>query len=208
MKKSLITVLFAFATISHSAVYAVASPIYRAPLNQPVQVSVAVDGFVCQMCSDELRQDLAKLPGVTEVTATLTPAQVTARLNETKITVSQFVNVIAEHKTAMDANKSYYAHLLLYVDTKGCANEKEMCAKCKVEIPARLKSVKGVESVTLDASGKIASITMQSGSKITTHDLAKALEKSSLTFAFRFSDPAKATKDAHHQLSKGLPSCS
>ncbi|HEY3376503.1 MAG TPA: cation transporter [Armatimonadota bacterium] len=206
MKNTLIALLLALAAMS-IAMVSFAGPVYRPQPAGPVQITVAVDGFTCQMCPDQLQQDLAKLPGVTDVQATLDPAQVTAKLDEAKITVSQFVNAITKHKTAMDDNKTYGAHLLLFVDMQACANQKAMCERCKVEIPARLKRVKGIDIVTLDASGKIASLTFAPDVSVTTHDIVKAIEKSSLRFAFSFSDSAKATKDARHQLNKGPEIC-
>jgi copper chaperone CopZ len=207
MKTTWIAVLLGLAAMSMAAA-SYAAPVQPPAAAKPVTVTVAVKGFVCQMCPDGLRQDLTALPGVTAVQATLAPAQVTAKLDEAKITVSQFVAAIATHPTAMDAGKTYGARLLLYVDTQMCANEKTMCADCFTEIPKRLKAVSGVQDVTLDATGKMAAISFTRGASVKTSDLINALQKSDLGFSVSTISVAQATKDAHAQMQKGSTAAS
>lgn len=167
-------------------------------------VTVAVEGFHCQACPDELQKDLAKLNGVSEVKATLSPAQVTAKLDEKTITASEFAAAIANHKRAMDATKTYGAKLVVYIDAPMCAKEVKMCAACPPEITRVVKAVKGVSGVTLDTTGKVASITFAQGAKVTTADLAAALKKSSFKFTAQFAvvtgaatTPEKAADGSH-----------
>jgi copper chaperone CopZ len=156
------------------------------------QVTVAVTGFHCQACPDGLQKDLAKLKGVTKVKATLKPAQVTASLDEAKISVSQFVNAIAAHPTAMDKKKTYGATLQAFIDTPMCAKQATMCRACFTEIPKALTAVKGVHGVTLDKTGKIASIRFDGDAKVTTASLADALAKHKFKFTVAFTAPATA----------------
>src|SRR3972149_3969313 len=74
-------------------------------------VTVAVDGLHCKACVDELQRDLSKVPGVAEVKVTQKPGQVTAKLDEKKISVSKFVTTIAKHSQGMDRKKTYGAKL-------------------------------------------------------------------------------------------------
>ena len=165
------------------------------------KVTVAVTGFHCQACPDELQLHLAKLDGVTEVKATLKPAQVTATLDEAKITSSQFVNAIATHPTAMDKKQTYGAALLAYIDTAMCAEEETMCQACFTEIPKALKTIKGIHNVTLDTTGKIASISFPKDAKVTTVNIADALLKHNFKFTAVFTAPVatEATPHGHHE---------
>ncbi len=206
MKTSLIATLLALAVIGISA-GSFAGPVFR-PQAQPVQVRVAVDGFTSTMSLEQLQQDLAKLPGVQEVQVTLAPAEVSAKLDEASISVSRFVNTIAGYKTAMDARQTCGAHLLVYVDMQGCANRTAMCAQGKTEIPRRLSTMRGINSVTLDASGKIARITFLADAGIKTSDIARVLNASAQHFAVSFASPAQASEVALHQYHKQSVPCS
>ncbi|MHB9130057.1 MAG: heavy-metal-associated domain-containing protein [Armatimonadota bacterium] len=170
------------------ALAAAPKPAAKAPQLTPVTVSV--DGFHCQACPDELQKNLAKLPGVSAVNATLKPAQVTAKLDEKVITASQFVAAVAKHPRAMDHSKTYGAKLVVYVDAAMCAKEAKMCAGCFKEIPRALQSVKGLGTVSLDNTGKVASITFAKDAKVNTAGIAKALKSSSYKFTVSFTAPA------------------
>ncbi len=122
-------------------------------------VTVSVQGLHCQGCVDELQQDLAKMRGVSAVNVMLQPGQVTAKLDETTIPASKFVATITNHRQMMDHSKTYGAHLVLFVDCPCCAKRTTMCPACFTEIPKALKTVQGVSSVSLDATGKVASVT-------------------------------------------------
>lgn len=165
------------------------------PKHTPVTtaVTVAVTGFHSQACPDGLAADLAKLPGVTKVKATLKPARVTAILDETKTTAAAFVNAIAKHPQAMDAKKTYGATLQVYIDAPMCAAEAKMCQGCFTEIPKMLKPVVGITRVALDTTGKIASLTFDAKAKVTTAQIAAALKKSTYKFTVGFSGPVKPT---------------
>ncbi len=161
---------------------------------QPVTtaVIVAVTGFHCQACPDGLVPDLAKLPGVTKVQATLAPAQVTAVLDETQTPVSALLAAIAKHPQAMDAKKTYGTALRVYIDAPMCAKDAKMCPACFTEIPKMLKPVAGIKTVTLDSTGKVATLTFTPGAKVTTAQLTAALKKSSFHFTVGYAHPVKA----------------
>ena len=160
---------------------------------QLTPVTLSVDGLHCSTCVDELLTDLGKEPGVFNVKVTQKPGRVTAALDESKITASQFVNLIAAHPQAMDAKKNYGARLLAYIDTEMCARQQKMCEACFTEIPKVLKSVKGVDAVTLDESGKIASISFVKDATVSTSALAKALAQSEFKFTVNFFSSALNT---------------
>ena len=152
----------------------------------PAKVTVAVTGFHCQACPDSLVKDLAKLPGVQRVQATLTPARVVATLDEKKMAASRFVQAIATHPQAMDAKKTYDAGLLLHVDADMCKGEKAMCAACSPEITKRLKAVKGVREVAFDGTGRVVTVRFAQGAAVTTAQLQRALAASAFKFSVRF----------------------
>lgn len=152
----------------------------------PAKVPVAVTGFHCQACPDTLARDLAKLPGVKQVQATLTPARVVATLDEQKMPASRFVQAIATHPQAMDPAKTYGAGLLLQVDAAMCKGQKTMCPACAPEITKRLKAVKGVREVAIDATGRLVTVRFAPGAAVTTAQLQRALAASSFKFRVRF----------------------
>ena len=206
MKKPLIAVLLGLAALSISMASYAGYPSHpQSP--KPVQVNVTVAGLACQPCIDQLQQELTKLPGVTAVNITGDPSQVTARLDETKMSVSHFVNVTAAYLSDPDEQISYRPQWMLYVDTPSCADKKVMGEKDKTEIPSRLKSVKGIDTVTLDASGKVVSITFLPDANVKTTDIAHALYHSSLRIAMSFASPAQATKIARTQSHRGADVC-
>ncbi|HOF86544.1 MAG TPA: cation transporter [Armatimonadota bacterium] len=172
---------------------AFASAIFAAPPTGTV-VTVAVQGFHCQPCPDTLVKALAKLPGVTEVTGTLQPARVTARLDETRITVSQFVAAINAQPTRMDPKQTYRARLTIFVDSAAAAGEERLCPSCAKEISRALLAVKGINGVKSDDTGKVVIIGFTSTAKVTTAAIAKALAHTKAKFTTVFTDP-KAGKD-------------
>lgn len=194
MRKNIIGIVIATLALAITVIAFAAKP-KVAPL-APVTVTVAVDGLHCQACVDELQTDLGKVPGVSEVKVTLKPAQVTAKLDESKTAASQLVNVIAAHPQTMDKAKNYGAKLVAYIDTAMCATQKTMCDACFTEIPKVLKAVKGVNDVTLDESGKVASIGFAKDAVVTTSTLAKALSQSDFKFTVAFSSVASTTTKA------------
>jgi copper chaperone CopZ len=190
MRISWITMLLGLAAMTIAAA-SYAAPAKQSAAAKSVTVTVAVTGFSSKARPDDLRRDLATLPGVTIMHVTLAPAQVIARLDEATFTAGQFVTAIAAHPLGTDVHKTYGAALLLYVDTQMCAHQKKMCAACFPEIPKRLKAVKGVQGVNLDATGKIVTITFAKGTRVTTSDLISALKKSVLGFSVSTTAPAK-----------------
>ena len=166
---------------------------YGAKLVVFTAVTVAVDGLHCQGCVDELQLDLGKVDGVSEVVVTMNPGQVTAKLDESKTSASKLVNVIAAHPQAMDKTKTYGAKLVAYIDTEMCAKNKKMCAGCFTEIPKVLNAIKGVSEVTLDETGKIATISFAKEPEVSTSALAKALGASDYMFKVAFTAPKPVT---------------
>ncbi|OPZ81451.1 MAG: Heavy-metal-associated domain protein [bacterium ADurb.Bin429] len=160
------------------------------------QVTVAVQGFHCQPCPDSLVTALAKLPGVTEVTGTLKPARVTARLDEAKMTVSQFVAAINAQPTAMDPKKTYTARLTVFVDSAATAGEERMCPSCAKEISKALLAIKGINGVKSDDTGKVVTIGFTSTAKVTTAAIAKALASTKSKFTTAFTDPNAGKEEA------------
>lgn len=165
----------------------------------PVAVVVAVEGFHCQACPDALQQDLAKVDGVSEVKATLAPPMVSAKIDESKITAGEFVAKIAAHPQEMDAKKTYGAKLVVCIDAPMCAKNPTMCPACFTEIPKVLKKIKGVSDVSLDKTGKIATIGFKLDAKVTTVQLATALGKHSFKFTADFACPQYMQTHADEQ---------
>ncbi len=156
------------------------------PAAAATKMTVAVTGFHCQACPDTLAQDLAKLPGVKQVQATLAPARVVATLDEQKMPASRFVQAIATHPQAMDPAKTYGAGLVLQVDAAMCKGQKTMCPACAPEITKRLKAVKGVQAVAIDGTGRVVTVRFAQGAAVTTAQLQRALAASSFKFSVRF----------------------
>jgi copper chaperone CopZ len=86
----------------------------------------------------------------------------------------------------MDHAKNYGAKLVVYIDTEACAKDAKMCDGCFTEIPKVLKSVKGVSTVTLDKTGKVATIGFKKDANVSTSTLATALSKSDFKFHASF----------------------
>lgn len=187
-------------TVISLAILGVAAALFAAPSkgNAPVltPVTVAVQGFHCQPCPDDLQPKLAKMKGVYEVKATLKPAQVTAKLDEGKMTVSQFVTAISSQYTMMNRNETYKGRLVAHIDAAKCAGEETMCQECRTEIPQLLKGIKGVKEVTLDETGKIALMSFDKKAKVTTADITRALGKGKMGYTVNFT---AATPAAHAQ---------
>ena len=194
MRKGILGVLIAIVVLSVAAIALAAKP--KAPQLTPV--TVAVDGLHCQACVDELQKDLGKAPGVSDVKVTQKPGQVTAKLDESTITVSQFVTLIATHPQAMDHEKTYGAKLMAYIDTEMCAKNAKMCDGCFTEIPKVLKSVKGVSYVTLDETGKVAAISFTKDANVPTSALATALGNSDFKFYVTFTSPKPQSSQRQH----------
>jgi copper chaperone CopZ len=187
-----------------------ATAIFAVPPKGTV-VTVAVQGFHCKPCPDSLVKDLAKLPGVSEVKGTLKPAQVTARLDEAKTSVSQFVAAIGAHPQMMDPKKTYSARLTAYVDSETTAKEEKMCPDCAAQIAKALLGVKGINGVKTDETGKVVTIGFAKGAKVTTAAISKALAATKLKFTASFTHPllAKAAaSDAGESDACGGGSCS
>lgn len=159
--------------------------------NKPVltQVTVSVQGLHCQGCIDELQHDLAKVPGVSGVKVTLQPPQTTARLDESIISASQFVAAITNHRQMMDRSKTYGARLVVFVDAEMCAKQAKMCPACFTEIPKVLKTIAGIDTVSLDATGKVVSVTFTRDANVPTQKLTKALAASDFKFMVSYMAP-------------------
>jgi len=164
------------------------------------QVTVSVQGLHCQGCVDELQRDLSKISGVSAVKVTQQPAQATAKLDETTIAASKFVAAISIHPQFMNHAKTYGARLLVFVDAPGCAGQAKMCPACFTEIPKVLKTVKGIDTVSLDDTGKVVFVTFTHDANITTQSLVKALSTSAFKFTTCFIAP-KTT--AQHNANSG-----
>jgi len=154
-------------------------------------VTIAVDGFHCMMCPDSLQPDLTKLPGVRQVHATLTPAQVTATLDETKQPVSAFVTAIAKHPRAMEPAQSYSAWLLIFINGEMCSKDKHLCKLGFEDLVKYLKATKGVQSAALDDTGKVLHVAFRPGALLTTTQLTAILTKHDTGFTVKYTAPVK-----------------
>jgi len=184
MKQTLIaTVIVLVIAVAVTVLYA-AQPKTQAA--QPVlsPVTVTVQGFECGGCVPKLQSFLEKQKGVSGVKATMTPPQVTAQLDEKVLPVSKFVAAIDGQKNMH--NKLYIASFVTFVDAPMCKNEPKMCAACPPEIQKMLKDVKGVTGVTLDDTGRIATIGLDPKVAVTTTAIADALKKSKFNFTVSF----------------------
>lgn len=155
-----------------------------APSKAPVLTAIEVRllNADCQACIDALAAELNKSAGVTEAKATLTPAQVTANLDEATISASEFISKLV----ALD---NYDARLALYIDSAMCKGAEKMCGGCFTEIPLQLKTVEGVKEVTLDSTGRRAKITFADKAVVKTADLTAALAKSDYGFTVSLTAP-------------------
>ncbi len=120
---------------------------------------------------------------------TLQPPQTTARLDESIISASKFVAAITSHRQMMDHSKTYGARLVVFVDTAMCAKDAKMCPACCTEIAKVLKTVKGIDTVSLDATGKVVSVTFTRDANVTTWKLTKALAASDFKFMVSYMAP-------------------
>jgi copper chaperone CopZ len=200
MRKVFVGVFIAADALSVAA-FALAEKPKTPPLTA---VTVAVDGLHCQACADELQKDLGKVPGVAEVTVTVKPGQAAAKLDESKITASEFIAAIGKHAQMMDRQKTYGAKLVAHIDTAMCAKQQKMCEGCFTEIPKVLKGVKGVSDVTLDETGKVATIGFANDAKVATGALTKALARSSYKFTVKYAGAAAPAARNTDQGSAGM----
>ena len=149
-------------------------------------IIVTVQGMQCQACADGLQKDLAKVPGVTAVKASLAAAQVTASLDETKTSAAAFVNAIAAHPQMMDAKKNYGAKLVIYVDAPMCVKEKVMCPACPPEMTKMLNAVKGISAISIGKTGKIVTVGFAKGAQVTTQVSGQSVREEQLPFRRQF----------------------
>jgi len=152
-----------------------------------IPVTTSVEGFQCAACAAKLQTYLGKQKGVSDVKATVKPAQVTAMLDEKVMPAGKFVAAINGQKNAH--GKLYTASFITYIDAEMCKGQQKMCEGCFTEIPKVLKGVKGVTDVTLDETGRIATIKLDPKVEVTTTVIAGALKKSKFNFIVSFTDP-------------------
>jgi len=186
----------------------VVTMLYAAPgktNKQPVlsPVTVNIEGFQCAGCATSLQGYLAKQKGVSEVNATMKPAQVTAMLDEKVMPVSKFVAVIDKQKNLHD--KLFSASFVTYIDAAMCKGQAKMCEGCPTEIKKMLKDVKGITGITFDETGRVATIGLDPKVSVTTTQIAAALKKSKFNFIVSFTDPKPADKDSKEQATGSCP---
>lgn len=157
-------------------------------------VTVAVEGITCPSCLGKLQQQLTRVTGVTNLKTSMTTPQVTATLDESKITAGAFLAKITAISKTIEPKSPYTAKLLVYVDAAMCAGQEKMCPACFTEIPKVLKTVPGVSSVTMDNTGRIATVTLADHATVTTGALGTALGKSNFKFTTSFAPPAAQAK--------------
>ncbi len=159
-------------------------------------VTVAVEGITCPSCLGKLQQQLTQVAGVTNLKTSMKIPQVTATLDESKITAGAFLAKITSISKTIEPDSPYTAKLLVYVDAAMCAGQEKMCPACFTEIPKVLKSVPGVSNVTMDNTGRIATVTLADHATVTTSALATALGKSTFKFTTSFTPPVAKAKAA------------
>ncbi len=148
-------------------------------------VTVSLQNVKSDKNADILKKSLSVIVGVTAVE--VKSNTVTAKIDETKVTASKFVQIIIGQLAKMQADGKATAALTVYIDADMCKAEKNMCAGCFTEIPKVLKKVNGISGVKLDDTGKIASLTFTKNANITTKAIKDALLKSSYGFIVTFS---------------------
>lgn len=191
MRKNLIILTLAALAVVLVAVWSNAAEPEKGKKNEVTvnPVTVAIKGMACQDCAGKLEKALAKVDGVSEAKVTFKTAQVTAKLDENKITAAAFTRTVAAKMATIEKGQDIASSLVVYIDADMCKNQKTMCRACFTEIPRVLKEVKGVKAVSLDKTGKIASITFSGDAKATTAELTKALQKSDYGFIVSYTAP-------------------
>jgi copper chaperone CopZ len=190
-----------FFTLLALAIATVVTVLYAAPGKTNKQsaltaVTAGVEGFDCPSCVNKLEVYLGKQKGISEAKVTMKPQRVTAKLDEKVISASKFITLINAHAKKTEKNP-YTAKFVAYVDAAMCEDQAKMCAPCFTEIPKTLKGIQGVTGVTLDDTGKVATIAFDPKADIATSAIADALKKSKFNFTVSFTEPkAKAAKTA------------
>ncbi len=156
-------------------------------------VTVALRGVTCPSCAARLQHALSNVAGVSGVKATFKPQQVTATLDEKKISAAAFTRTVAATLAKIDGPKTR-ATLAVYLDAKMCQDQPKMCPPCFTEIPKVLNGVTGIKAVTLDETGKIATLTFDKDANVTTTAIANALAKSAFGFITTFTAPEKGAE--------------
>lgn len=159
------------------------------------EVTASVKGFNCPSCVSTLQSYLAKQKGISEPKVTLKPQQVTAKLDEKVMPVSKFIALINAHGKKTEPKAPSSAQFVVYVDAEMCKDQAKMCPPCFDEIKKMVKAVKGVAGVELDQTGKVATLTFDGKTTVTTRAVADALKKSKFNFIVSFTAP-KAEKAA------------
>jgi len=175
-------------TLLALAIATVVTVLYAAPGKmgkQPIvltAVTASVEGFNCPSCANKLQTYLGKQKGISEVKVTMKPQQVTAKLDEKVVSAGKFITLINQQGKKTEPKDPYTAKFVAYIDAP-------MCEACFTEIPQMLKSVKGVTGVTLDESGKVATIAFDAKAGVTTTAIAEGLKKSKFNFTVNFAAP-------------------
>jgi|GEM_PF-1573984 len=194
-----LTVFFTLLALTIAIVVTVLNAAPEKAVKQPVLtvVTAGVEGLNSPSSVDKLQTWLGKQKGIFEVKVIMKPQQVTAKLDEKVISASKFINLINEQGRKTEPKAPYTAKLVVYVDAPMCADQPKMCGACFTEIPKTLKSVKGVNGVTLDESGKVATIAFDAKAGVTTAAITEGLKTSKFNFIVSFAPPvAEGEKDA------------
>lgn len=136
-------------------------------------VTVAVEGLKNQTAFTALDNDLSKINGVAEVTTNFKTGLLTARIDESKITLGDLVNTIAKHPRSDDAEKTYGAKIVCYLNSKDEEKAEKFSDATKTAIITTIKKRANVTDITLNDSGKIAKISISAAAKTRTGDIGK-----------------------------------
>ena len=188
---TLLAALAAVIVIVVSTLYASPAKNSKKPILTPVTAAVA--GFTCPSCVSKLNSHLTSRKGVSDVKVTFKPGQVSAKLDESIITSSEFIATINAHGKATEPQSPYTAALVAYVDKAECKDEKVMCDDCVKEITKTLKAVKGIAAVKYNPTTRLAAIDFAPKTKLSTATLAKSLTDLKYSVSFTGEKPA-ATK--------------
>jgi copper chaperone CopZ len=148
-------------------------------------VTVSLQGVKADTTPAKLQKGLSAVVGITAVV--VKSNTVTAKIDESKVPASQFVQVINGQLAKIQTYGKATAALTVFIDADMCKAQKKMCGGCFTEIPNALKKVSGINGIKLDDTGKIASLTFVKDAKVTTKAIKDALLKSSYGFIVTFS---------------------
>lgn len=173
MNKTLIPIISAIALLCTAMLLLSAQNAEKPKAAVGLTVTVAVEGVKDNAAFNALATELDKTDGIAEVTTNIKTGILTARIDESKVTLGDLVNTIAKHPKSANADKFYGAKIVCYLNSKTEEKSVKFSETTKTTIITTIKKRTGVTDITLSDDGRIAKISITPTAKTRIGDIGK-----------------------------------